>query len=90
MLSESRVILFALQTCQCYCLLISNYWTNEKRQVCTTLLYHGLLRSQKKLSETRGYKKAAIASMHKLIRTIYALIINDQPYNYHKTLRNQR
>lgn len=45
---------------------------------------------KKQLSEARGYKKAAIASMHKLIRTIYALIINDQPYDYHKALRNQR
>ena len=45
---------------------------------------------KKKLPEARSYKKAAIASMHKLIRTIYALIINDQPYGYHKTLHNQR
>lgn len=45
---------------------------------------------KKQLSEARGYKKAAIASMHKLIRTIYALIIKDQPYDYHKALRNQR
>ena len=44
---------------------------------------------QKQLSEARSYKKAAIASMHKLIRTIYALIINDQPYD-HKALRSQR
>ncbi|RVU71879.1 IS110 family transposase [Lactobacillus xujianguonis] len=44
---------------------------------------------KKQLSKARGYKKAAIASMHKLIRTIYALIINDQPYDYRKSLHNQ-
>ncbi len=37
----------------------------------------------KKLSfQTKGFKKIAVTSIHKLIRTIYVLIINDQRYNY--------
>ncbi|MCZ3989460.1 hypothetical protein L2210_00010 [Lactobacillus crispatus] len=35
-------------------------------------------------------KKIAIASIHKLIRTIYALIINDQPYDYNVATHNQK
>ncbi|KAB1963181.1 hypothetical protein F8251_10920, partial [Lactobacillus crispatus] len=33
--------------------------------------------SKKLSSQTKGFKKIAIASIHKLIRTIYALIIRD-------------
>ncbi|WP_117118502.1 IS110 family transposase, partial [Lactobacillus rodentium] len=45
----------------------------------------------KKLSpQTKGFKKIAIASIHKLIRTIYALIINDQPYDYNIATHNQK
>lgn len=44
----------------------------------------------KKSSQTQGFKKIAIASVHKLIRTIYALIKNDQLYDYKVAKRNQR
>ncbi|MCT2878689.1 IS110 family transposase, partial [Lactobacillus delbrueckii] len=35
-------------------------------------------------------KKAAIASIHKLLRTIFALIKNDQLYSYDVAKRNER
>ncbi|TSO25687.1 IS110 family transposase [Lactobacillus sp. LL6] len=44
----------------------------------------------KKSSQSKGFKKIAIASMHKLIRTIYALIKNDQLYSYEVAKQNQR
>ena len=44
----------------------------------------------KKSSQTKGFKKIAIASVHKLIRTIYALIINNQLYSYEVAKQNQR
>ena len=44
----------------------------------------------KKSSQSRGFKKIAIASVHKLIRTIYALIKNDQLYSYEVAKQNQR
>jgi transposase len=37
---------------------------------------------RKRSSETASHKKAAIASIHKLLRTIFALIKNDQLYSY--------
>ncbi len=37
---------------------------------------------RKRSSETASHKKAAIASIHKLFRTIFALIKNDQLYSY--------
>ena len=43
-----------------------------------------------KRSETVSHKKAAIASIHKLLRTIFALIKNDQLYNYDVAKHNQR
>lgn len=46
--------------------------------------------SKKLSSQTKGFKKIAIASIHKLIRTIYALIINDQPYDYNVATHNQK
>ena len=46
--------------------------------------------SKKLSSQTKGFKKIAIASIHKLIRTIYALIINDQPYDYNVAIQNQK
>ena len=46
--------------------------------------------SKKLSSQTKGFKKIAIASIHKLIRTIYALIINDQPYDYNIATHNQK
>lgn len=45
--------------------------------------------SKKLSSQTKGFKKIAIASIHKLIRTIYALIVNDQPYDYNVATHNQ-
>ncbi|TSO25334.1 IS110 family transposase [Lactobacillus sp. LL6] len=44
----------------------------------------------KKSSQSKGFKKIAIASVHKLIRTIYALIKNDQLYSYEVAKQNQR
>lgn len=41
-------------------------------------------------NQTKGFKKIAIASIHKLIRTIYALITNDQPYDYNVATHNQK
>ncbi|QNQ80441.1 IS110 family transposase [Lactobacillus sp. PV034] len=46
--------------------------------------------SKKLSSQTKGFKKIAIASIHKLIRTIYALIINDQLYDYNVATHNQK
>ncbi|MDQ7161027.1 IS110 family transposase, partial [Lactobacillus delbrueckii subsp. lactis] len=36
------------------------------------------------------HKKAAIASIHKLLRTTFALITNDQLYSYDVAKHNQR
>ena len=46
--------------------------------------------SKKRSSQTKGFKKIAIASIHKLIRTIYALIQNDQLYDYSVATHNQK
>ena len=46
--------------------------------------------SKKRSLQTKGFKKIAIASIHKLIRTIYALIINDQLYDYNVATHNQK
>ncbi|MBP2057438.1 transposase [Lactobacillus colini] len=46
--------------------------------------------AKKKSSQTKGFKKIAIASVHKLVRTIYALIINNQLYDYEVAKQNQR
>lgn len=62
---------------------VSDYWTNGDGQVKTEnslVISRTTMITKKQLSKARGYKKAVIASMHKLIRTIYALIINDQPW----------
>ncbi len=45
---------------------------------------------RKKQLSRKGYKKAAIASVHKLIRTMYALIINNRSYDYQYALSNQK
>ena len=44
----------------------------------------------KKSSQTQGFKKIAIASVYKLVRTRYALIINNQLYDYKVAKQNQR
>ena len=67
--------------------IITQMESAKKTKPCHIIDYY---EHKKQLSQTKGHKKAAIASMHKLIRTIYALIINDQSYDYHKALRNQR
>ena len=48
------------------------------------------MKAKKLSSQTKGFKKIAIASIHKLIRTIYALIINDQLYDYNVATHNQK
>ena len=45
---------------------------------------------KKQSSHSRGYKKIAIASMHKLIRTLFALITHNQLYDYNIATKNQR
>ena len=45
---------------------------------------------RKRSSETASHNKAAIASIHKLLRTIFALIKNDQLYSYDVAKHNQR
>lgn len=41
--------------------------------------------SEKKQSSQQGTKKIAIATMRRLIRTIYHLVITNQTYDYLKT-----
>ena len=38
--------------------------------------------------KTKGFKKIAIASIHKLLRTVYILIITDQMYDYNVANNN--
>lgn len=45
---------------------------------------------KKQSSQTKGFKKIAIASVHKLIRTIYALIMNNQLYDYDVAKQNKK
>ncbi len=45
---------------------------------------------RKKSSQSRGFKKIAIASVHKLIRTLYALVTKDQLYDYNVATQTQR
>jgi transposase len=45
---------------------------------------------RKRSSETASHKKAAIASIHKLLRTIFALIKKDQLYSYDVAKHNQK
>ncbi|MGA3473047.1 IS110 family transposase, partial [Lactiplantibacillus plantarum] len=45
---------------------------------------------KKQFSQTKGFKKIAIASIHKLLRTIYILIITDQMYDYNVANNNQK
>lgn len=58
-----------------------------KTQPCHIADYY---ESKKRSNQTKGFKKIAIASIHKLIRTIYALIINDQLYDYNVAKQNQK
>ena len=45
---------------------------------------------KKRSSNSQGYKKIAIASIHKLIRTMFALTKHNQLYNYQVATHNQR
>ena len=45
---------------------------------------------KKQSSHSPGYKKIAIASVHKLIRTLFALIKHNQLYDYNIATKNQR
>lgn len=45
---------------------------------------------EKRSSETMSHKKAAIASIHKLLRTILVLIKNGQLYSYDLAKHSQR
>ncbi|HIS87928.1 TPA: IS110 family transposase, partial [Candidatus Avigastranaerophilus faecigallinarum] len=46
--------------------------------------------NKKRSLQTKEFKKIAIASIHKIIIAIYALIINDQPYDYNVATHNQK
>ena len=46
--------------------------------------------NKKQSSHSRGYKKIAIASVHKLIRTMFALIKQNQLYDYNVATKNKR
>lgn len=58
-----------------------------KTQHCHIADYY---ENKKLSSQTKGFKKIAIASIHKLIRTMYALISNDQLYDYDVAKYNQK
>ncbi|WP_297820517.1 IS110 family transposase [uncultured Lactobacillus sp.] len=59
----------------------------SKTQSCHIADYY---ENKKLSSQTIGFKKIAIASIHKLIRTMYALISNDQLYDYDVAKHNQK
>ena len=59
----------------------------SKTKACHIADYY---ESKKLSSQTKGFKKIAIASIHKLIRTIYALIINEHLYDYDVATYNQK
>ena len=58
-----------------------------KTQHCHIADYY---ENKKLSSQTTGFKKIAIASIHKLIRTMYALISNNQLYDYDVAKHNQK
>ena len=58
-----------------------------KTQHCHIADYY---ENKKLSSQTKGFKKIAIASIHKLIRTMYALISNNQLYDYDVAKHNQK
>lgn len=59
----------------------------SKTQHCHIADYY---ENKKLSSQTKGFKKIAIASIHKLIRTMYALISNNQLYDYDVAKHNQK
>ncbi|BDR58103.1 IS110 family transposase [Xylocopilactobacillus apicola] len=46
-------------------------------------------RNKKQSAPSHSTKKIAIASMHRLLRTMYILIIKNQKYSYHPTTKRQ-
>lgn len=66
---------------------ITQMETVKATQPCHITDYYD---KKKRSSNSRGYKKIAIASVHKLIRTMFALIKHDQLYDYNVATHNQR
>ncbi|AHI11659.1 Transposase-like protein [Lactobacillus helveticus H9] len=65
---------------------ITQMETVKATQPCHITDYYD---KKKRSSNSRGYKKIAIASVHKLIRTMFALIKHDQLYDYNVATHNQ-
>lgn len=66
---------------------ITQMETTKATQPCHITDYYD---KKKRSSNSQGYKKIAIASVHKLIRTMFALIKHDQLYDYNIATDNQR
>lgn len=66
---------------------IAQMETVKATQPCHITDYYD---KKKRSSNSRGYKKIAIASVHKLIRTMFALIKHDQLYDYNVATHNQK
>lgn len=67
--------------------VITQMETVRATQPCHITDYYD---KKKQSSHSRGYKKIAIASVHKLIRTLFALIKHNQLYDYNIATQNQR
>ena len=66
---------------------ITQMETTRATQPCHITDYYD---KKKRSSNSQGYKKIAIASTHKLIRTTFALVKHDQLYDYNVATHNQR
>lgn len=66
---------------------ITQMETVRATQPCHITDYYDM---KKRSSNSLGYKKIAIASVHKLIRTMFALIKHDQLYDYNVATENKR
>ena len=67
--------------------VITQMETVRATQPCHITDYYD---KKKQSSHSPGYKKIAIASVHKLIRTLFALIKHNQLYDYDIATKNQR
>lgn len=67
--------------------VITQMETVKATQPCHITDYYD---KKKRSSNSQGYKKIAIASVHKLIRTMFALVKHDQLYDYNIATSNQR
>ena len=67
--------------------VITQMETVRATQPCHITDYYD---KKKQSSHSPGYKKIAIASVHKLIRTLFALIKHNQLYDYNIATKNQR